>query len=117
MRMLELSLCVNPRLSKHVTVRHVGVADQPKTCFVVSSEIDVSNGELRCNLPEREGDRIKQLAETEPGYEVRSVVQVVTLDSLLGSTNHFMAKLDVSGLNATHACHRGRAGTDHPTQL
>lgn len=90
-RMLQLSLCVNPKLERRVTVMNVGLADRPQTCVVVSSDIDVSSGEVRCDLDSTNLQGVK----TEPGLEVRGSVKVVTLDSVLGSRDYFMAKLDV----------------------
>jgi len=85
--MLSVSLCANPELEKLVTLNVVGLADEKKTCIIVSGDINVADGILRCDLPN---------AEAWEGYHVRETVELDTMNRLVHG-DYFMMKIDIEG--------------------
>jgi len=72
-----------------VTLNVVGLADEKKTCIIVSGDINVADGILRCDLPNAE-------AFSQEGYHVRETVELDTMNRLVHG-DYFMMKIDIEG--------------------
>jgi len=87
---LRVSLCANPTLEERITLHNVGLSDKPAKCFIVSSDKNIGDGIIRCDIEKAED------FEKQEGAEIRGEVKLSTMNEMVKG-DYFMMKIDIEG--------------------
>lgn len=77
--LLRSSVCANPQFSTCITVYPVGLSSENTTCWVISEDINLGDGHIRCGI-----DTIEVLMTTfASNYKARGSMLVRKLEDLV----------------------------------
>ena len=74
---LRVSLCANPTLEERITLHNVGLSDKPAKCFIVSSDKNIGDGIIRCDIEKAED------FEKQEGAKIRGEVKLSTMNEMV----------------------------------